>query len=168
MATVRSERGWGAEIVALILFLLLTLAVGAFAGWVNTGDIATWYRGLAKPEWTPPDAWFGPVWTVLYILMAVAAWLVWRQDDYPGRGGALALFFVQLALNAFWTVVFFQWRLIGWGLAEIILLWLFVLMTTYAFWQINRLAGLLFVPYLLWTTFALALNAAIWRLNGVA
>ena len=155
----------GRDLLALVLSLVLVLVAGMLAAKANAGDVVGWYHGLAKPAWTPPDSWFPVVWTALYFFMGVAAWLVWRDFDVPGRGGALGLYLIQLALNVFWPFVFFDWHLIGWGLFVLALLWLFVLATTYAFWQINRLAGLLFVPYLLWTTYAAALNLAIWLQN---
>ncbi|MCB1884186.1 MAG: tryptophan-rich sensory protein [Geminicoccaceae bacterium] len=164
MTTV-AKPSTGQDLLALVVSLVLVLVVGTIAAGANAGNVAGWYHALAKPAWTPPDSWFPVVWTVLYVLMGVAAWLVWRDFEVPGRAGALALYLVQLALNALWSFVFFDWHLIGWGLFEIAVLWLFVLATTFAFWQINRLAGVLLLPYLVWTTYAAALNLAIWLQN---
>jgi len=125
-------------------------------------SVDSWYAQLARPPWSPPNWVFGPVWTVLYASMGVAAWLVWRRE---GWSGAILLFAVQLALNAAWSFAFFGWRSPLAGLVNIVLLWIAIGATLLRFWQANRLAGWLFVPYIAWVTFAAALNFAIWRLN---
>ncbi|MEE7560368.1 tryptophan-rich sensory protein, partial [Xanthomonas sp. Kuri4-2] len=117
------------------------------------------------PAWAPPGWLFGPVWSVLYGMMAVAAWLVWRERGWRGAGGALALFLVQLALNAAWSWLFFAWHRGGAAFADILALWLVLGATTLAFARRQRLAGVLLVPYLLWVSFALALNYTVWHLN---
>lgn len=147
----------------LILLILLCLAVGMLGGLASSASIDGWYRTIAKPDWTPPDMVFGPVWTLLYIMMAVAAWLVWRSDELVRP--ALILFFGQLALNLLWTLLFFGARSPGLALIEVVFLWLAVLMTMLAFFARSRLAGWLFVPYLAWVSFAGVLNAAIWWMN---
>lgn len=123
-----------------------------------------WYAALVKPAWNPPAWIFGPAWTLLYTLMAVAAWLVWKRD---GWRRPLMLYGVQLALNAAWTPIFFGAHELGWALVEIAALWTAILLTLLSFWRVSRLAGWLFVPYLAWVTFATALNFALWRLNPV-
>lgn len=123
-----------------------------------------WYRSLDRPSWSPPAWVFGPVWTVLYTLMGVAAWLVWRRGG-RGRSTAIALFGVQLALNAAWTPIFFGARAIGPALVEIVATWLAIVATVIAFARQRTLAGVLLLPYLAWTSFATALTAAIWRRN---
>lgn len=149
--------------LALAGFILLCLAAGAIGGWATRPAIADWYRVIAKPDWTPPDWLFAPVWTLLYVMMAVAAWLVWqsRRNVAP----ALALFFVQLALNLAWSLIFFGLRAPGLAALEIAALWVFIVLTMVAFFRRVTAAGLLFVPYLAWVSFAAALNVAIWRLN---
>lgn len=147
----------------LILLILLCLAVGMLGGLASSASIDGWYRTIAKPDWTPPDMVFGPVWTLLYIMMAVAAWLVWRSDEQVRP--ALILFFGQLALNLLWTLLFFGARSPGLALIEVVFLWLAVLMTMLAFFARSSLAGWLFVPYLAWVSFAGVLNAAIWWMN---
>ncbi len=147
----------------LALLILICLVVGTLGGLSSTTAIEDWYRTIAKPSWTPPDAVFGPVWTVLYIMMAVAAWLVWRTGDQVRP--ALILFFVQLALNLAWTLLFFAARSPGLALIEVVFLWLGVLFTMLAFFARSRAAGWLFVPYLAWVSFAAVLNAAIWMMN---
>jgi benzodiazapine receptor len=143
-------------------FLAVTFGVAAIGGVVTNGSVRSWYPMLTKPAWNPPGWVFGPVWTALYAMMAVAAWLTWRQD---GWGGALALFGVQLALNAAWSLLFFGLHRIDLALADIVLLWAAIVATTAAFWKVAPVAGWLFVPYLLWVTFATALNFALWKLN---
>lgn len=125
-----------------------------------------WYAGLNKPSWNPPGWVFGPVWSALYAMMAVAAWLVWQRGGFGAQRRALMWFIVQLALNAAWTPLFFGWHLPAIAFGEILLLWGAIAATLRAFFQINRLAGWLLAPYLAWVSFAAALNLTIWRLNA--
>lgn len=135
----------------------------AFLGARATMDaVATWYPTLVKPSWNPPAWVFGPVWTLLYAMMAVAAWLVWRRVDW---GVALLAFGVQLVLNTAWSFCFFAQRNPLAGLVDILLLWVAIVITLVLFWRVDRLAGWLLVPYLFWVTFATMLNFSIWRLN---
>lgn len=147
------------SVVALVGWLIVCFAVAAFGARYRPGP---WYAALAKPSWTPPNRLFAPVWSALYILMAVAAWLVWRA---VGPGPELALFAVQLALNAAWSLLFFGLHRPFLALADIAALWLAVAVTVLAFWHVRPLAAWLLLPYLAWITFAAALNAALWRLN---
>ncbi len=124
-----------------------------------------WYAGLNKPAWNPPGWIFGPVWTALYTLMAVSAWLVWRDGGFRSRRRPLGLFVTQLALNAAWTVLFFGLHSPGIAFAEIVALWLAIAATLATFWPLNRPAAWLLAPYLAWVSFAAALNFALWRLN---
>ncbi len=161
----RTGTGSGARPwVALVGFIVACQAAGLIGIPFNERAIDTWYDTLDKPSFNPPSWVFGPVWTTLYLLMAVAAWLVWRSDDRRRRP-ALALFAGQLVLNAVWSPLFFGARLPGWALAEIVVLWLAVAATTAWFWSIDRRAGALLVPYLAWVSFAAVLNAEIVRLN---
>lgn len=144
------------------LFLGASFAAAALGGVTTAGSVRDWYPTIAKPSWNPPSWIFGPVWTALYAMIAVAAWLVWRR---VGWGGALVWFALQLALNATWSPVFFGLHRIGLALVNIILLWVAIAGTTVAFWRVVPVAGILFVPYLAWVSFAAALNFAIWRLN---
>ena len=121
-----------------------------------------WYEALNKPAWNPPAWIFGPAWTTLYTLMAVAAWLVWKHD---GWRRPLLLYLGQLALNAAWTPIFFGAHAMGWALVEIVVLWAAILLTMRSFHQVHRTAGWLFAPYLAWVTFATILNFTLWRLN---
>jgi tryptophan-rich sensory protein len=124
-----------------------------------------WYAHLSKASWTPPSYLFAPVWTVLYVVMAVAAWLVWLQGGFRRNSLALGLFVVQLALNAAWSFICFGLHELTFSVADMVSLWVLVLLTTAAFYRVNRLAGWLMVPYLLWVAFAASLNVALWRLN---
>ncbi|MFO1121730.1 MAG: TspO/MBR family protein [Hyphomicrobiales bacterium] len=144
-------------------FIVLCLAVGMAAGFATQQSIDDWYVTLIKPSWNPPNWLFAPVWTVLYVMMAVAAWLVWKQPQ--DTKGALILFFSQLALNFAWSFLFFGARSPWLGLIGVAFLLTAVAITTVVFWRITRPAGLLFVPYLAWTAFAAFLNLTIWRLN---
>lgn len=126
----------------------------------------TWYAGLAKPAWTPPGWVFAPVWTMLYLLMAVAAWLVTLNGEWRQRRLPLALFILQLAVNAAWSWLFFGLQRPDWALLNILVLWGLVSVTVVLFFNTRRVAGILLLPYWGWLTLAAALNAAIWRLNG--
>lgn len=146
--------------------LFVCFAAAGIGAAVTTTSVDTWYQTLAKPSWSPPDWLFGPVWIVLYFLMATAAWLVWRRDGWPAAKGPLGWFGAQLALNVGWSVIFFGFQRPGAALAEILLLWLTIAATTSAFWNRSGIAAGLMIPYLAWTTFAAVLNAAIWRMNS--
>lgn len=159
------KRTHAAEIVGLVLFLALCLGIGALGAAVTATSVKTWYAALAKPSFNPPDGVFGPVWTVLYILMAIAAWRVWRVADREMVQGALTLFALQLALNLGWSVVFFGLERIGPAIAVVVVLDVAVVATALAFRPLDRIAALLLVPYMLWVGFATVLNIAIWRLN---
>lgn len=150
--------------VALAALVVLCLAAGWLGSIATTRNIPTWYAGLNKPSFNPPNGIFPVVWTVLYVLMAVAAWLIWREDT-SDRGSALAPFLVQLALNVGWSFAFFGARNPLLGLVVIGLLLVAIVWTILAFWPISSLAALLLVPYLAWVAFASVLNAAIYKLN---
>jgi benzodiazapine receptor len=156
------------DLIALAFFVALCLGIGALGGSVVATSVDTWYADLAKPSFTPPDRVFGPVWTALYVLMAIAAWRVWRVADRDTRRGPLTLFALQLALTLGWTVVFFGLQKIGAAVATIFVLDVGVVVTTLAFRPIDRWAGLLMVPYIAWVIFATVLTIAIWRLNPTA
>lgn len=152
------------DAVALLGFVALCLAVAAAGGAVTATSVGTWYAGLAKPSFNPPDWVFGPVWTALYLMMAVAGWRVWRKRS-AGARLALGAWALQLALNLFSSLVFFGLRSIGAALAEIAVLLAAILATALLSWRIDRVAGALLVPYAAWVAFAALLNAALWRLN---
>lgn len=152
---------WG----MLAFFLLACYGTAAVGSRTTIPEIPVWYAQLNKPTWNPPSWLFGPVWTLLYTLMAIAAWRVWLSPKRFEVRLALALFFCQLLQNAAWSEVFFRFHQPGWALATILLLWVTILATLIAFWRISRAAGWMMVPYLAWVSFATVLNAAIWQLN---
>ena len=147
------------------LGLLMVLCIGGGAASGLAFPIGDWYANLAKPSWTPPPWIFGPAWTLLYALMAVASWRVWRTPPSRQRTAALGWFGAQLALNFAWTPIFFGMRSPAIALAEIAVLDVAIVATMAAFRRADRAAALLLVPYAAWTAFATALNLAIWRLN---
>jgi tryptophan-rich sensory protein len=150
--------------LGLVGWLLLTFvaaAIGAFA----SIDAGAFYGELTRPSWAPPGWIFGPVWSTLYVLMAVAAWWVWRARGFRGARIAVVLFIAQLAANALWSWLFFGWHQGGLAFAEELLLWGMIIATVVAFWRVSRLAAALLIPYLAWVTFAAALNFTVWKLN---
>jgi len=156
------------DLAGLAFFVALCLGIGALAAGVVATSVHSWYADLVKPSFAPPNAVFGPVWTVLYVMMAVAAWRVWRAADRDTTRGPLTLFALQLALNLGWTVVFFGLEKIGAAVATIVVLDVGVVVTLLAFRTIDRGAALLMVPYLAWVSFATVLNITLWRLNPTA
>jgi tryptophan-rich sensory protein len=152
------------QVFGLIVWLVVSFAASAI-GAVASLHAGEFYTQLARPDWAPPPAIFGPVWTVLYGLMGIAAWNVWRVGGFGANRLALGLFMVQLSLNALWTWLFFSWRLGLWAFVDILLLLALILATLVAFWRVRLLAGVLLIPYLLWVVFAAALNYSIWQLN---
>jgi len=157
------------EWLTLGLALLLPLAVGFLGSRVTRRSVGGWYQSLRKPAWTPPSWLFAPAWTVLYLLMGTASWLVWKEGwEQPLVQLALQVYGVQLALNLLWSVTFFGLRQIGLGFAVIILYLMAVLLNAGLFYIVDEQAGLLLVPLLVWTSFAALLNGAIRDLNGKA
>ena len=152
------------QALGLVGWLAASFAAGG-AGAVASASAGAFYGALSKPAWAPPAWLFGPVWSVLYILIGVSAWLVWRRHGLRGASSALLLFVAQLLANALWTWLFFKWHLGAVALAEILVLWLLIAATAWAFWRLERLAALLLMPYLAWVTFAAALTLSLWRLN---
>lgn len=152
--------------VALAAFVALTLSAAAIGSAFTTQSVLDWYATLRKPLGYPPPSYFGPVWTVLYCLMTLAAWNAWRiGDGWSGASAAITIYLIQLALNAIWSAIFFGLRAPGLALAEIILLWTTILATVISFWRISAVSGALLVPYLVWVTYATYLNTGIWHLN---
>ena len=148
----------------LVVSLVLTFAVAALAS-VASVKAPAFYAALDKPAWAPPAGVFGPVWTLLYAMMAIAAWLVWKARGLRDSRAALTLYGVQLAANALWSFLFFAWGRGALAFVDIVVLWLLIAATFVAFWRIRAAAGLLLVPYLAWVSFATALNYAVWQRN---
>ena len=152
-------------LLALAGWLLLCFAVGGLSSVFPAHSMTTWYAGLVKPPLNPPNQLFGPVWTVLYALMAVAAWIVWKTRPSPCRRRGLRLFCVQLTLNFVWTWIFFGRHQPLTAFADLVPLWIAILLTLLTFRKMSTTAAWLLAPYLAWVTFAGYLNLAIWRLN---
>ena len=154
------------SILTLVAWYIPTLIVQYFAATVTMDNLEPWYTNLTKAAWNPPPWVFGPVWTLLYVMMAIAVWTVYSTEgSKKEKMLAYALYFAQLLLNAFWSVLFFGWGLYGWSALEIFLLIATVLWMTIHYYRINKNAGLLLLPYLAWIIYASTLNVAIWVLN---
>jgi tryptophan-rich sensory protein len=152
--------------VKLLIAVAVPLIVAAVSGIATSRGVATWYPTLVKPPFNPPSWIFGPVWTVLYVTMGVAAFLVWRRGlDAEGVRTALLAFAIQLGLNGLWSVLFFGMRSPGWALIEIVVLWLAILGTILLFRRVDPVAAMLLLPYLAWVSFAAVLNWSLWWLN---
>lgn len=152
------------EIPGLVGWLAASFVAAALGGFASA-DAGDFYRQLIRPPWAPPGWLFAPAWMVLYLLMGVAAWLVWRERSVCRVGIALTLFLVQLGANALWTWLFFAWRFGALAFGEILVLWVLILCTIAAFWRVRPLAGALLIPYLAWVSFATALTYAVWQGN---
>ena len=153
------------QVVWLVGLLAIPSLAAAVGGLVTSQSVDGWYQQLARPSWTPPGWLFGPVWTLLYFLMGMAAWLVWRSGGWNATRGALGWYAVQLVLNVLWSGIFFGLEQPGLAAGEIVLLWLAIATTAAHFWRHSRWGAVLMLPYLGWTLFATALNFAIWRMN---
>ncbi len=154
------------DIKSLAAAVVIPQAAGGIGAVATASSVKTWYQTIKKPAWNPPAWVFGPVWTSLYLMMGLASWLVWKEPRKNGdKQAALAWYGAQLGLNTLWSLIFFGGRRIGLAALEIGLLWSAIAGAAVRFYRIRPLAGLLLVPYLLWTTFAAVLNATVWRLN---
>jgi tryptophan-rich sensory protein len=152
------------QILGLFGWFLVSFAASA-VGALASIQARSFYGQLAQPAWAPPPWLFGPVWTILYALMAIAAWMIWRSGGFHANRTALSLFLAQLALNALWSWLFFAWHRGALAFVDIVLLWLLIVATLVAFWRVRPLAGALLIPYLFWVSFASALNYSVWQLN---
>jgi tryptophan-rich sensory protein len=151
--------------VGLVLWVALSFCAGLIGSRFTGPAVATWYGSVSRPAWAPPNFLFGPVWSALYLMMGIAAWLVWRKAGMSGAPGAMLLFGLQLIANAAWSAIFFGLHRFDLAFVEILVLWVLILATMVAFWRLDARAGLLLLPYALWVSYAGALNLAIWRLN---
>jgi len=152
------------QIIGLIGWLILTF-IAAAIGSAASAESGLFYQQIFRPEWAPPAWLFAPVWTALYTLMGISAWIVWRVDGFRSARIALSLFILQLVFNAIWTWIFFVWKQGALAFVEILVLWALILCTTIAFWRVRILAGILLIPYLAWVSFASVLTFTVWRLN---
>ncbi|TKC10843.1 tryptophan-rich sensory protein [Pedobacter polaris] len=154
------------EFLPFVIFLIIPLAIGAIGGFFTMESVKTWYTTLNKPTFNPPNWVFGPVWTTLYVLMGIASYLVWKQRSIvAGYKWAFGIYFLQLALNLMWSFLFFYQHQIGLALIEIGLLLVTIIINAFIFYRINKVAGLLFIPYILWVSFASYLTYSIFILN---
>ena len=158
---ISKKRHW------LSLFVLIgaTFGASAFGALAASSSLGSWYHSLEKPAWNPPEAIFGPVWSVLYLIMAIAAWLVWRRGSENEVIPAMTTYFAQLVLNVLWPLIFFGLRAPGWAVFDIVLLWLAIIVAITQFRRVSLAAAWLLAPYLAWVTFASVLNITIWRIN---
>ncbi len=146
----------------IIISLIVCLSIGGFSGFLTSDAILNYYQTLNKPSWNPPNWLFGPVWTVLYIMISISIAIIWHKSNDKT---AMLLFGIQLVLNFFWSLIFFRWQSPGFALIEILAMLFFIVLTVLAFRKINMTAFYLMIPYLCWVSFATFLNFTIWRLN---
>ena len=152
--------------LAFIISIAITLSIGALGGWATAQSVKTWYPTLNKPSFNPPNWLFGPVWTSLYILIGIAAYLVWmKRDQIAHVPRTVAIYFIQLILNLGWSFIFFYLHEIGFALAEILMLLAVIILNAVLFYRIDKWAGLIFIPYILWVSFAAFLNYNLFILN---
>jgi len=149
----------------LIISIILTVGLGSLGGLFTIAEIPTWYAGLNKPSFNPPNWIFGPVWTTLYLLMGISFYLIWKLPSSKSRTQAIFVFFIQFILNFCWSILFFSMHQIGWAFVEIIAMWILILLTILQFRKHSIPAAVLLIPYLLWVSFASLLNWSIWLLN---
>lgn len=153
------------QIIGLLVSIVTCFGAAAIGGLATTQGLDAWYATLAKPTWNPPNWIFAPVWTLLYLMMSVSVWMVWRGGGFGIAKWAIVCFGIQLALNSFWSVLFFGWQQPGWAALEIIALWIAIAITIWLFRKHSSVAAALLIPYLLWVSFATILNWTIWSMN---
>lgn len=153
------------KVGSLIIFLALCLIVSSLGGWITQTSVNDWYQNLAKPPLSPPDWVFAPTWITLYVIMAVSAWRIWLRSAGSIRQLAILVFAIKLALNLAWSFIFFGAKSPGFAAIEIVALWMAIFATLLTFWRIDRAAGWLMCPYLLWVSFAIYLNVSIFFMN---
>lgn len=154
------------DIVRLIVSIIACEGAGGIGAIFTTPAIPTWYAGLKKPAFTPPNSVFGPIWVTLYLLMAIAVFMVWREGlNRAGATIAFAVFWVQLVLNVLWSVIFFGLKSPFGGMVMILLLWVAILVNIILFFRVSPIAGGLLIPYIVWVSIAANLNVQVWRLN---
>ena len=152
--------------IQLIISLALPLMVGALASFFTVASVKGWYATIQKPSFNPPNSIFGPVWSLLYVMMGIAFYLIWiKKTESKLKTTAILFYCIQLALNFCWSLIFFYGQQPGWALVDIVLLWIMIAGTIYYFSKISKAAAWMLVPYILWVSFATALNFAIWKLN---
>jgi tryptophan-rich sensory protein len=153
------------DISLCIICILAVVAIGGTSGLLGARTIDTWYASIKKPDWNPPNELFGPVWTLLYVLMGIGLFLIVKSGNSLYRQNALIIFGVQLTLNFFWTLIFFRWQMMGFALLNILVLLLMIALMIIAFRKVDKTAAVLQVPYAIWVSFATILNATLWYMN---
>lgn len=154
------------NVVKFIIAVAIPLVVGSLSGFFTVTGVESWYQTINKPAWNPPNWLFGPVWTTLYVMMGVALFIIWKSDTSTElKKIAYTLFAIQLVFNFFWSFIFFNQHLVGWALIEMVIMWVFILLTIFSFAQVDKIAAWLLVPYNSWVSFAIILNYTIWQLN---
>jgi translocator protein len=153
------------DISLCIICILAVVAIGGTSGLLGARTIDTWYASIKKPDWNPPNELFGPVWTLLYVLMGIGLFLIVKSSNSLYRQNALIIFGVQLTLNFFWTLIFFRWQMMGFALLNILVLLLMIALMIIAFRKVDKTAAVLQVPYAIWVSFATILNATLWYMN---
>jgi benzodiazapine receptor len=153
------------KILQIIVSILIAQAAGLIGSLATADSLSNWYIDLVKPSWHPPNWLFGPVWTMLYTLMGIAAYLIWKQRDLPQAKTALWIYGIHLVFNGLWSFLFFGFKNPGLAFAEIIVLLTLIMITTIIFWRINSWAGIMMIPYIIWVSFATYLNFTLWQLN---
>lgn len=153
------------QVIKLIISLALPLGLGTVAGIFTAQSVPEWYANLNRPSFNPPNWIFGPVWTTLYIVMGISLFMIWKQEISKERNLAIFVFMLQLLLNFGWSFIFFYFKMIGFALIEIILLWITIVMMLFLLYRIQPMASFLNIPYLLWVTFATVLNGSYYFLN---
>jgi tryptophan-rich sensory protein len=151
--------------IKLIIAILLPMVIGGFSGFLTANSINGWYSTLQQPTFNPPNWVFGPVWTILYLIMGISLYRIWILPVSEDRNKAIGIFALQMTLNFFWSLIFFKWHLIGLALAEIILMWFMIATMIHHFRKLDAAAGYMNIPYLLWVSFASVLNGAYYFLN---
>ena len=149
----------------LLACILLTMSIGGLSGYATLDGVTGWYRTLNKPSFNPPNYLFGPVWSLLYLLMGVSLFMILKAEKSPARSKAIAAFTIQIVLNFFWSIIFFMFHAVGMALTEIVLMWVAILWMIVALYRVNKPASLIQIPYIAWVSFATILNAAIFHLN---
>lgn len=155
-----------ATFTPILVSIFIAQGAGLLGAVFTMSSLQSWYPTLVTPEWNPPSWVFGPVWTILYTLMGISAYLIWKTPQKAPRKTALTLYGIQLLLNALWSILFFGFQNIGLAFAEILILWTTILLVMILFWRIHKTAGLLLLPYLAWVSFAAFLNYTLWQLNS--
>ncbi len=153
------------NILSFIICLLIPLIIGGVSGYITSSEITDWFSTLRKPSFNPPNYVFGPVWTILYILMGISSFMIWKSPHTELRKKAILIYGIQLFLNFWWSIIFFSFHLLFFSIIEIVMMWSMIIYMIIVFRKINKSAAYINIPYILWVSFATALTISIWILN---